>query len=115
MSHPYPVRVQRRRVKGWRLPPNTVCVDRSTRFGNPFRVTYDRVNRWCVVTTEKRWYCSSERVARRFSVWKFRRWASNPNSTVRHHMDELRGKNVACFCRLDRPCHGDVLLEIANR
>lgn len=27
----------------------------------------------------------------------------------------LRGKNLACFCALDQPCHADVLLEIANR
>lgn len=27
----------------------------------------------------------------------------------------LRGKNLACFCPLDQPCHADVLLELANR
>jgi hypothetical protein len=27
---------------------------------------------------------------------------------------ELRGKDLACWCALDEPCHGDVLLEIAN-
>ena len=27
---------------------------------------------------------------------------------------ELRGKNLACFCPLDRPCHADILLELAN-
>lgn len=27
---------------------------------------------------------------------------------------ELKGKNLACFCPLDQPCHADVLLEIAN-
>ena len=27
---------------------------------------------------------------------------------------ELKGKNLACWCRLDRSCHADVLLEIAN-
>jgi len=29
-------RIQRKRTKGFRLPPNTVCVDRSTKLGNPF-------------------------------------------------------------------------------
>lgn len=28
---------------------------------------------------------------------------------------ELHGKNLACWCRPDEPCHADVLLEIANR
>jgi Domain of unknown function (DUF4326) len=27
---------------------------------------------------------------------------------------ELRGKNLACFCRLDQTCHADILLRIAN-
>ena len=27
----------------------------------------------------------------------------------------LRGKNLACWCPLDQPCHADVLLELANR
>jgi hypothetical protein len=26
----------------------------------------------------------------------------------------LRGKPLACWCRLDQPCHADVLLELAN-
>lgn len=24
----------------------------------------------------------------------------------------LRGKNLACWCRLDQPCHADVLLRL---
>jgi hypothetical protein len=44
--------------------------------------------------------------------------------TVRPHMraedlraalGELRGKNLACWCKPDEPCHADVLLELANR
>lgn len=31
---------------------------------------------------------------------------------VRH---ELRGKDLACWCKPGAPCHADVLLEIANR
>jgi hypothetical protein len=26
----------------------------------------------------------------------------------------LRGHNLACWCPLDGPCHGDVLLELVN-
>ena len=28
---------------------------------------------------------------------------------------ELRGRDLACWCPLDQPCHADVLLELANR
>jgi hypothetical protein len=31
-----PIRIQRKRTKGWRMPPNTVYVGRPTRWGNPF-------------------------------------------------------------------------------
>lgn len=27
---------------------------------------------------------------------------------------ELGGRDLACWCRLDQPCHADVLLEWAN-
>lgn len=29
-------------------------------------------------------------------------------------LDELRGRDLACWCPLDQPCHADVLLELAN-
>lgn len=28
--------------------------------------------------------------------------------------EQLRGKDLACDCPLDRPCHADVLLRLAN-
>lgn len=36
-----PERIQLKRVKGWRLPPNAVSVARPTRYGNPFRYRSD--------------------------------------------------------------------------
>ena len=27
----------------------------------------------------------------------------------------LKGRDLACWCSLDVPCHADVLLDIANR
>jgi hypothetical protein len=27
---------------------------------------------------------------------------------------ELHGRDLACYCPLDEPCHADVLLAIAN-
>jgi hypothetical protein len=38
-----------------------------------------------------------------------RRLRANPTL-----LDPLRGKNLACWCPLDQPCHADVLLEFAN-
>jgi hypothetical protein len=28
--------------------------------------------------------------------------------------EELRGKNLACWCAIDAPCHADILLRLAN-
>ncbi|WP_269076435.1 DUF4326 domain-containing protein [Sphingobium cupriresistens] len=35
-------------------------------------------------------------------------------SVILAEIANLRGKNLACWCPLDQPCHADVLLEIAN-
>lgn len=110
-----PVRIQRRRSKGWKMPPNTVYVGRSNaahgrsygRFGNPCRV-----GMW-------KGYTAAE------AVRDYRRWiACDP--VVRSFdnafgkpptMDEikaLRGFNLCCWCKIGEPCHADVLLELAN-
>ncbi|MDX0563337.1 DUF4326 domain-containing protein [Sinorhizobium medicae] len=34
---------------------------------------------------------------------------------VAENVDELRGKNLACWCRPSVPCHADVLIAVANR
>ena len=104
-----PVRVQLKRTKGWRMPENTVKVDRSTRWGNPFKVHGDG-------------YPMDPKVA----VMLFRKQLLGngfvmPDDPTRAHLttiDDVRtwlaGKNLACWCPLDQPCHADVLLELAN-
>jgi len=51
------------------------------------------------------------------AVARFRRWISvnrvGAELFVRAQR-ELTGRDLACWCPLDQPCHGDVLLEIAN-
>jgi hypothetical protein len=34
--------------------------------------------------------------------------------TVDQVREELRGRDLACYCPLGEPCHADVLIEIAN-
>ena len=34
---------------------------------------------------------------------------------VERHGHELRGHNLACWCKPGAPCHGDVLIDIVNR
>jgi hypothetical protein len=37
-----------------------------------------------------------------------------PSLPERPPLDELRGKDLLCWCPLGSPCHADVLLELAN-
>lgn len=90
-----PQRIQRKRTKGWRTPPNTVFVGRPTEWGNP--------HDWTKCPNGK-----AEAVAL-FEQHQLGRQSFR--LSVRHH---LAGKNLACWCGLDEPCHADLLLRIAN-
>ena len=89
-------RVQRKRVKGWRMPENTISVCRPGRWGNPYRV--------------------SESLSAADAVAKFREYLATDAGLelVAQSRQVLGGKNLACFCGLDSPCHADVWLEVAN-
>jgi uncharacterized protein DUF4326 len=98
-----PKRIQRKRTKGWKMPPNTVYVGRPSKWGNPYFIAS---------------YTGISRDARREAVRRYRAWvyACNHLSTidVPRIKSELSGKNLACWCPEGLPCHADVLLEIAN-
>lgn len=88
-----PERVQRKRTKGWRMPENTVYVGRPTKYGNPF------IEGVCGNTAED----------------AVRKYKSTMSEMLKQDVrKELKGKNLACFCALDKPCHADALLKIAN-
>ncbi len=106
-----PKRVQLSRAKGWRMPPNTVKVDRSTKWGNPFLVGRDGTAAECVRRFELLLTglvdLRNVDVAKRQSRF-LRAWGETTP------LLSLRGKNLACWCRLDKPCHADVLLLLVN-
>ncbi len=106
-----PERVQLSRKKGWRMPPNTVKVDRSTRWGNPITVGMTRcLDRGTTFLEE---YVKDAETAVRF----FRdmlTYQQRPYPAQAEIVEALRGKNLACWCPIDQPCHADVLLELAN-
>jgi hypothetical protein len=71
-----PHRMQRQRHKGWRLSPNTVCVSRPSRWGNPF-----------VIGKEG----DRAPILARFAEDARRRPAEEPD-----WLEPLRGKDLAC-------------------
>ena len=124
-----PRRIQLSRKKGFRLPENTVSVARTRRicgegFGNPFRI-----GGWFKIGSPRNWlnsglpdlsWCESLQPGekgfthietRDQAVDFYRRLvAIHPPG----NLESLRGKNLACWCPLDQPCHADVLLQLAN-
>ena len=70
------------------MPPDTVKVDRSTRWGNP----------WTVANSG--------------GIDPVRRFALETAPSM--DLTPLRGKNLACWCALNAACHADELLRLAN-
>jgi hypothetical protein len=115
-----PIRIQRKRTKGWKMPENTVYVGRPTLWGNLWQaggmVNEMVSNEWGHETPS--WFgrkageiiCDAAD-----AVDMYRKWipdCARRNVPLPFH--ELRGKNLACWCALNKPCHADVLLELAN-
>ena len=78
------------------MPADVVYVGRPTKWGNPYRVED----------------CTD---GAKGAVACFRILVEFEPETIADIQRELKGKRLACWCRLDQPCHADVLAEIANR
>lgn len=114
-SEAQPHRVQLSRAKGWRMPANTVKVDRGTRWGNPFNATqsYMAVMKLHgvlqVPLVPLLGKPSLERCLDMHAAYVRGRLDADPA-----WLEPLRGKNLACWCSLDQDCHADTLLRLAN-
>ncbi len=71
------------------MPANTVKVDRTSKWGNPYLPPN--------------------------AVENFRLYAENVLTDHPEWLEPLRGKHLGCWCKPDSPCHADVLLELANK
>lgn len=110
-----PERIQRRRTKGWRMPENTVYVGRGSKWGNPWR---EGSTGWTIKPGGLIDREPHDPLTREQAVESYRNsveWYANETEYAEYIRATLRGKNLACWCPLDQPCHADVLLEIANR
>lgn len=100
------VRIQLKRTKGWRMPPNTVKVDRTTPWGNPIQIGAQV----CAGGDE---IFHGEATAE-IAVALFRQYLARELCFTPFFLDPLRGKNLACWCNIGTPCHADVLLNVAK-
>ena len=113
-AKPQPIRIQRKRTKGWKMPENTISVCRPGSWGNPFIVGKPIPKAWLHFE-----FASSDT-----SLYLGGAVITGPDEAVRLYkkyivprpcdLQAIRGKNLACWCALGQPCHADVLLELAN-
>ena len=77
------------------IPPGAVYVGRPSQWGNPFKI--------------------GPKGTRSLIIKDYRDWLWHPgNEALRQRVRaELRGKDLVCWCA-PKPCHADVLLEMAN-
>lgn len=83
-------------MKKDKIPEGAVYVGRPSKWGNPFRIGV---------------HGNREQVIERYRERILKRIADNPSV---YDLTELRGKDLVCWCHPE-PCHGDILLELANR
>jgi hypothetical protein len=103
---PRPIRVQLSRRAGFDLQAVSraanglvaVNVARPTKWGNPYKKGLDGPASNCVT------------LFRRFAL----RAAKDVPGWREELVSELRGKNLACWCKSNASCHADVLLYLAN-
>lgn len=113
-----PKRIKRERIGGWSLgeattnPLGAVIVSRTSRFGNPFTIEGDRETgyddpRQAAVSAFIDWLHGDRDL-----------WQSDEGDRRRERILAdlprwLRGRDVACPCEPDQPCHGDELMRLA--
>ncbi len=78
------------------MPAGAVYVGRPTRYGNPFPAT------------------DTSPQGRTEAVHRYRTWIARQPALIDRVRRELVGRNLACWCPLDTPCHANVLLELAR-
>lgn len=92
------------------MPEGAVKVDRSTPWGNPFKVGVDGDAARSV-----------ELYTRLLAGLICVSCKTDPHAQMaakehaEKHFRKLRGKDLACWCSLDKPCHADILLSVVNK
>lgn len=104
-----PRRIQRRRLKGWKSPEGVIYCGRPTMWGNPFETAHE-FDVWLKYGTKQALIrvgvCLPEKATQAMEERRIRIMESLP---------DLRGHDLSCWCSLDKHCHVETLLEMANR
>ena len=106
-----PVRIQRKRTRGWRMPEDAVYVGRPTQYGNPWLVGDHVFIEWPYRPDALERTCRELVITPALAVALYREAFTPDADEIRR---ELGGRDLACWCPVTQPCHADVLLELAN-
>ena len=107
-----PQRIRLSRKKGYRLPRGAVNIARPGKWGNPFKAGEPNGLGWGVVNDHSH-------AAALFAKWLYLdhelvAFERDRHAWMLEHLEDLRGKDLACWCPLGGDCHGAVLLIAAN-
>jgi hypothetical protein len=92
------------------MPANTVKVDRTTKYGNRYVVGGNP----CLHVDSELHDVPDAETAVRMHREELEYWMARKPDEVRKLLEPLRGKNLACWCRIGAPCHADTLLMMSN-
>lgn len=89
------LRMKHYRDYEWKKNPNAIYVGRGKgergKWGNPFKVSEYGLKKCLELYRE----------------WLMEKLAHDPE-----FLEPLRGKDLVCFCKLDQPCHADIIIEM---
>jgi hypothetical protein len=91
------------------MPEGAVYVGRGTEWGNPWRVGDPLLVQWprgAETQTVREVVITAELAVALYRI------AFTPDAEMARA--DFIGRDLACWCPLDQPCHADVLLELAN-
>lgn len=105
------------------MPPNTIKVDRSTKWGNPYKIIFvDNVHLviWRDDETQVYLATNDKLLAVERAVELYESYIRERIKSRSLKIKDICGKNLGCWCRLETedrkpyPCHANVLIEIAK-
>lgn len=121
-----PIRIQRKRTKGWTAPEGAIYVGRGSRWGNPYEVHQDpHEGDWwvsCGGYHDGPFPSKADAIVRAVELHRqdittpgpHHSRLVDPAPTPADVWKTLRGRDLMCWCAPGLPCHADTLLEIAN-
>jgi hypothetical protein len=80
---------------GVELPSNVIYVGRPSKWGNPFKI--------------------GKHGTREEVVAKYETWLQNKLAEDYAFLSELKGHDIACWCKPEELCHADIIMKYVEK